>query len=176
MLRNYQRSNSSNSLFRYGAPRTPRRILLDRAREDNHIRITLDNYEYRPHFNPNAFHNDGNHELTTNWVRVNDLRRGSLNERIENLFIEIDLLGKTARADSAMDKSSSSRDDGEGNAVRLALWNNPGDGIYGMFARSKRLVNRVEQLLEDEAYHYHSKMVLKDAKVGGAWAWHQDYG
>ena len=75
-----------------------------------------------------------------------------------------------------MDKSSSSRDDGAGNAVRLALWNHPGDGIYGMFARSKRLVNRVEQLLEDEAYHYHSKMVLKDAKVGGAWAWHQDYG
>ena len=89
---------------------------------------------------------------------------------------EIDLLGETARADNAMDKSSSSRDDGEGNAVRLALWNHPGDGIYGMFARSKRLVNRVEQLLEDEAYHYHSKMVLKDAKVGGAWAWHQDYG
>ena len=26
-------------------------------------------------------------------MRVNDLRRGSLNERIENLFIEIDLLG-----------------------------------------------------------------------------------
>ena len=63
---------------------------------------------------------------------------------------EIDLLGETARADNAMDKSSSSRDDGEGNAVRLALWNHPGDGIYGMFARSKRLVNRVEQLLEDE--------------------------
>ena len=89
---------------------------------------------------------------------------------------EIDLLGETARADHAMDKSSSSRDDGEGNAVRLALWNHPGDGIYGMFARSKRLVNRVEQLLEDEAYHYHSKMILKDARVGGAWAWHQDYG
>jgi len=89
---------------------------------------------------------------------------------------EVDLLGETARADHAMDKSSSSRDDGNGNAVRLALWNHPGDGIYGMFARSKRLVNRVEQLLEDEAYHYHSKMILKDAKVGGAWAWHQDYG
>ena len=89
---------------------------------------------------------------------------------------EIELLGKTARADNAMDLSSASRDDGEGNPVRLALWNHPGDGIYGMFARSKRMVNRVEQLLEDEAYHYHSKMVLKDAKVGGAWAWHQDYG
>jgi ectoine hydroxylase-related dioxygenase (phytanoyl-CoA dioxygenase family) len=34
----------------------------------------------------------------------------------------------------------------------------------------------VEQLLEDEAYHYHSKMIMKDAKIGGAWAWHQDYG
>ena len=45
-----------------------------------------------------------------------------------------------------------------------------------MIARCERIVNRVEQLLDDEAYHYHSKMILKDAKVGGAWAWHQDYG
>ncbi|MBT3667093.1 MAG: phytanoyl-CoA dioxygenase family protein [Opitutae bacterium] len=97
---------------------------------------------------------------------------------VRNLFTieEINLLGQTARADNEMDQASTKRDDGEGNAVRLALWNHPGDGIYGMFARSKRLVDRVEQLLDDEAYHYHSKMVLKDAKVGGAWAWHQDYG
>lgn len=89
---------------------------------------------------------------------------------------EINLLGQTARTDNAMDHSSASRDDGEGNAVRLALWNHPGDGIYGMYARCHRVVDRVEQLLEEEAYHYHSKMVLKDARVGGAWAWHQDYG
>ena len=97
---------------------------------------------------------------------------------VRNLFTveEISLLGKTARADNAMDKSSSSMDDGEGNAVRLALWNHPGNGIYGMIARCRKLVDRVEDLLDDEAYHYHSKMVLKDAKVGGAWAWHQDYG
>ena len=97
---------------------------------------------------------------------------------VRNLFTEeeINLLSQTARADNEMDKSSTKRDDGEGNAVRLALWNHPGDGIYGMFARCKRVVDRVEDLLNDEAYHYHSKMVLKDAKVGGAWAWHQDYG
>ena len=89
---------------------------------------------------------------------------------------EINLLSQTAKADNAMDNSSASRDDGEGKAVRLALWNHPGDGIYGMYARCHRVVDRVEQLLEDEAYHYHSKMVLKDARVGGAWAWHQDYG
>ena len=37
-------------------------------------------------------------------------------------------------------------------------------------------MDSVEQLLGGEVYHYHSKMVLKDALVGGAWAWHQDYG
>lgn len=117
--------------------------------------------------------------------QMNHFSSSDLSDYQENGFLiarslfsneEIELLGQTARADNAMDKSSTSRDDGDGNAVRLALWNHPGDGIYGMFARSKRLVNRVEQLLDDEAYHYHSKMVLKDAKIGGAWAWHQDYG
>ncbi|HAE19819.1 MAG TPA: phytanoyl-CoA dioxygenase family protein, partial [Verrucomicrobiales bacterium] len=97
---------------------------------------------------------------------------------VRNLFSEqeIDLLGQAARNDNEMDKSSSQKDDGEGNAVRLALWNHPGDGIYGMFARCRKMVNRVEEILREEVYHYHSKMILKDAKVGGAWAWHQDYG
>ncbi len=97
---------------------------------------------------------------------------------VRNLFNseETGLLGETARNDHAMDQAASSMDDGEGNAVRLSLWNHPGDGIYGMIARSERIVDRVEQLLDDEAYHYHSKMILKDARVGGAWAWHQDYG
>ena len=89
---------------------------------------------------------------------------------------EITLLRETASKDHAMDKASSSRDDGTGASVRLSLWNHPGDGIYGMFARCHRLVDSVEDLLGDEVYHYHSKMILKDAKVGGAWAWHQDYG
>jgi ectoine hydroxylase-related dioxygenase (phytanoyl-CoA dioxygenase family) len=38
------------------------------------------------------------------------------------------------------------------------------------------MVRSCEKLLGGEVYHYHSKMILKDAKVGGAWAWHQDYG
>jgi ectoine hydroxylase len=89
---------------------------------------------------------------------------------------EIGLLRVTARHDHAMDQASSTMDDGDGHEVRLSLWNHPGNGIYGMVARCRRVVDRVEDLLEDEVYHYHSKMILKDAKVGGAWAWHQDYG
>ncbi len=45
-----------------------------------------------------------------------------------------------------------------------------------MFARCKKLVGRMEELLGGEVYHYHSKMILKDPEIGGAWEWHQDYG
>lgn len=89
---------------------------------------------------------------------------------------EIDLLSKAAREDHELDRRSFGRRDGEGGTVRLSLWNHPGEGIYGMFARCERMVRSAERLLGGEIYHYHSKMIMKDAKVGGAWTWHQDYG
>jgi ectoine hydroxylase-related dioxygenase (phytanoyl-CoA dioxygenase family) len=89
---------------------------------------------------------------------------------------EVKQLRTKAKSDREMDKHAYLRDDGTGARVRLSLWNHPGNGIYGMIARSHKVVDSVEQLLEDEAYHYHSKMIMKEAKVGGAWAWHQDYG
>jgi hypothetical protein len=89
---------------------------------------------------------------------------------------EIDLLRRAAKEDRELDQHSFGRGDGEGGTVRLSLWNHPGDTLYGMFARCETIVNSAERLLEGEVYHYHSKMIMKDAKVGGAWAWHQDYG
>ena len=89
---------------------------------------------------------------------------------------EIGLISQASREDRALDQHSFGRADGEGGTVRLSLWNHPGDTIYGMFARCESVVNSAEKLLEGEVYHYHSKMIMKDARVGGAWAWHQDYG
>lgn len=89
---------------------------------------------------------------------------------------EIDLLHRSAKEDRELDKRSFGRADGEGGTVRLSLWNHPGDGIYGMFARCDRMVRSAEKILDGEVYHYHSKMIMKDPKVGGAWTWHQDYG
>jgi ectoine hydroxylase len=89
---------------------------------------------------------------------------------------EIDLLHRAAKEDHELDKRSFGRADGEGGTVRLSLWNHPGDGIYGMFARCERTVRSCERLLGGEVYHYHSKMIMKDPRVGGAWTWHQDYG
>jgi len=48
---------------------------------------------------------------------------------------EVDLLSRSSREDHELDKRSFGRNDGEGGTVRLSLWNHPGDGIYGMFAR-----------------------------------------
>ena len=89
---------------------------------------------------------------------------------------EIGLLGRAAREDRILDQRSYGQADGEGGTVRLSLWNHPTDTIYGAIARCESIVGSAEKLLGDEVYHYHSKMIMKDAKVGGAWAWHQDYG
>jgi hypothetical protein len=89
---------------------------------------------------------------------------------------EIDLLRRSAKEDRDLDAHSFGRADGEGGTVRLSLWNHPGEGIYGMFARCERMVRSAEKILGSEVYHYHSKMIMKDAHVGGAWTWHQDYG
>src|SRR5690606_32646886 len=56
------------------------------------------------------------------------------------------------------------------------LWNHPGDDLFGRVARSVRIVEAMEALLGGEVYHYHSKLMLKEPRVGGAWEWHQDYG
>ena len=45
-------------------------------------------------------------------------------------------------------------------------------------SRSARIVNGVQELLGDEGKvcHFHSKVMVKEPRVGGAWEWHQDYG
>jgi ectoine hydroxylase len=89
---------------------------------------------------------------------------------------ETGLLGRAAREDRVLDEHAFGRADGEGGTVRLALWNHPTETIYGMIARCESIVGSMEKLLGGEVYHYHSKMIMKDARVGGAWTWHQDYG
>ena len=81
-----------------------------------------------------------------------------------------------ARGDAALAEGAYGRKDATGQPVRLALWNTPGDDLYGRISRLPRIVDRMEQLLGGEVYHWHAKMILKEPRVGGAWEWHQDYG
>jgi ectoine hydroxylase-related dioxygenase (phytanoyl-CoA dioxygenase family) len=90
---------------------------------------------------------------------------------------EVALLIQVARADHELAEKKATRADGEGGAIDLVVENElPDESIYTAIVRSERIVNTMETLLLDEVYHYHHKMILKEPRVGGAWAWHQDYG
>ncbi|MBM83340.1 MAG: phytanoyl-CoA dioxygenase family protein [Planctomycetaceae bacterium] len=90
---------------------------------------------------------------------------------------EVELLGSVSRREEEFRADQISRADGEGGSVDLVVKNDLPEGtIHAAVVRSERIVRRMEQLLDDEVYHYHHKMILKEPRVGGAWAWHQDYG
>lgn len=90
---------------------------------------------------------------------------------------ETDLLYKTALDDELVSKNAFDLNDQTGKKTKLTLWYNPGDDIYGLLARSKRVVQGVQTLLGgNDVCHYHSKLMQKEPRVGGAWEWHQDYG
>jgi len=79
---------------------------------------------------------------------------------------EIGLLQRAAKEDRELDQHSIGRQDGEGGTVRLSGGNHPGDSLYGMFGRCESIVTSMETLLEGEVYHYQSKVIMKDPKIG----------
>jgi ectoine hydroxylase-related dioxygenase (phytanoyl-CoA dioxygenase family) len=89
---------------------------------------------------------------------------------------EIALLRGAIETDPQLHASLYDRNDASGKATRMATWNHPGDSVYGLAARSHRVVDTMEEMLGGEVYHYHSKLTAKEPRDGGAWEWHQDYG
>lgn len=89
---------------------------------------------------------------------------------------EIDLLYRVA-TDDTVTGNSFDLNDQDGKKTKLTLWFTAGDDSFGLMSRSKRLVDAVQALLgPGEVCHFHSKIMQKQPKVGGAWEWHQDYG
>lgn len=89
---------------------------------------------------------------------------------------ELALLREAIEKDPGIRDHFYNRKDASGLATKMALWNHPGDSVYGLAARSHRVVDTMEDLLGGEVYHYHSKLTAKEPFEGGAWEWHQDYG
>ncbi len=91
---------------------------------------------------------------------------------------EINKLYKTALDDDAMRKNALDLNDQTGKKTRLSLWFTPGNDVFGYLTRSEKMISPVKQLLGGDApvCHFHSKLMQKEPKVGGAWEWHQDYG
>lgn len=90
---------------------------------------------------------------------------------------EVALLSGLATGDSVLRNNAFEFKDQSGKHTRLTLWFTPGDDTFGLLTRSEQIVSAVQTLLgEGEVCHFHSKLMQKEPKVGGAWEWHQDYG
>src|SRR6476660_10151143 len=91
---------------------------------------------------------------------------------------EVDKLYRIATGDDTLQKHAFDLNDQTGKKTKLTLWYTPGNDAYGLLTRSKRMVDSADRLMEGESRvcHFHSKLMQKEPKVGGAWEWHQDYG
>ena len=91
---------------------------------------------------------------------------------------EIDKLYNVALQDDAMRKNALDLNDQTGKKTKLSLWFTPGNDVFGYLTRSEKMIQSVAPLLDSDSpvCHFHSKLMQKEPKVGGAWEWHQDYG
>lgn len=91
---------------------------------------------------------------------------------------EVTKLQQIAFDDGAMRKHAFDLNDQAGKKTKLTLWYKPGNDAYGLLTRSNRMVSGADSLMEGKSAvcHFHSKLMQKEPKVGGAWEWHQDYG
>ena len=88
------------------------------------------------------------------------------------------LAHKHRKAPAQLRKHSFDLNDQTGKKTKLALWYTPGNDAYGLLTRSKRMVESADKLMDGNSSvcHFHSKLMQKEPRVGGAWEWHQDYG
>ncbi|HEX3168185.1 MAG TPA: phytanoyl-CoA dioxygenase family protein [Chitinophagaceae bacterium] len=91
---------------------------------------------------------------------------------------EVKKLQDIAFEDGVMRKHAFDLNDQTGKKTKLTLWYKPGNDTYGLLTRSNRMIASVNELMEGDSpvCHFHSKLMQKEPKVGGAWEWHQDYG
>ena len=97
---------------------------------------------------------------------------------IENVFRpdEVASLLEAVEHGDRVAKTTVAPKDATGKAAKLAIWFETGTDIWSALSTNPRLVNNVRILLGEEIAFFHGKVILKEARTGGAWEWHQDYG
>jgi ectoine hydroxylase-related dioxygenase (phytanoyl-CoA dioxygenase family) len=100
---------------------------------------------------------------------------------LENLFsaTEVERVLEIARLDPQLkaDTKSNKNFDADQEAPTTVLANRSllSDDAYSCLARSRRVVETMEELLRDEVSHFYHLIMQKDPGTGG-WQYHQDYG
>ncbi|XP_063420849.1 ectoine dioxygenase-like [Mytilus trossulus] len=101
------------------------------------------------------------------------LVRGLLdNEEVE----KVKKVFENATSEQILEDNKMRVSDGQGREAKLIVWSHPGNDVSGMVSRSQKVAGTCEKLMGEEVYHYHGKLVSKEAFTGGSHLWHQDYG
>jgi len=98
---------------------------------------------------------------------------------VKKLFAgqEVDKLKRCMEESKDIQKHAYGRSDGQGAFSRMCLWLYAGDDVSGVISRTDKIAGTMETLLGgEEVYHYHTKLMMKEPRTGGAHQWHQDYG
>lgn len=85
-------------------------------------------------------------------------------------------LKEIAANDKALRQNAYERLDASGRKSKVTLWYEPGDDVFGRLSCSDRLLADMADCLGGRAEFFHAKLMQKEARSGGAWEWHQDYG
>lgn len=97
---------------------------------------------------------------------------------IRNLYgtEEMKLIQTAIELPEGVQRYKYGRSDGE-RPAGMCLWQHPGEDVTGVAVRVQKVAGTMEKLMGgDEIYHYHTKLMMKEARTGGAFQWHQDYG
>lgn len=97
---------------------------------------------------------------------------------VERLFDDAEVAKMIAEAEGGgrVANSRYSSADGSGKKVNLAIWQELGSDIWSAASTCPRIVNTARVLMGEEISFYHGKVMMKEARTGGASEWHQDYG
>lgn len=98
---------------------------------------------------------------------------------VENVFSEAEVQRMITAVKNGERVASNTRGqykDEMGRSAKVAVWHELGDDIWSAISTSPRIVNGARILLGEEISFFHGKVIFKEARSGGAWVWHQDYG
>lgn len=89
---------------------------------------------------------------------------------------ELEPIAKAYSHESEISEQETEFADINGNIARIAHWTELGDSLLGLIPRLARIVDNAELLLDEECYHWHSKLVRKRPHDRSSFGWHQLFG
>ncbi len=97
----------------------------------------------------------------------------------ENLFSPAEvakMIEAVEKGERVAARTSEGIADNAGKQARFANWKELGNDIWSAASSSPRIVNAARILLGEEIVFFGGKIIFKEARSGGAWEWHQDFG